>query len=293
MTYMSPLSASALPFAVKRLTGALGAEITGVDLTKPLSPESMAAVREAFLAHSVLVFRNQVLSPGALADLGRQFGELEEEPFIPKLEGFPGVYQLTGAGAGARLSTQNLHWHADHTYREIPSLGTILYGVSVPEIGGDTVFANMYLAYDGLSDVMRRIADQLTIVHDVLQYGISSGHLASNKPEALQRLVMMRTRFPAVEHPLVCTHPETGRRFLFINPAWAIGIKGMTTNEARPLLDMFNAHATQPKYQCRVRWSDNTAVMWDNRCLQHAAIADYTGARHMYRVALAGTWRPS
>jgi taurine dioxygenase len=292
MTFMAPQAEIRPPIGLRRLTGALGAEISGVDLSAPLPSSQMAAIRQAFLDHSVLIFRDQALSPGALADLGRQFGELEEEPFIPKLEGHPGVYQLTGAG-GARLSTQNLHWHADHTYREIPSLGTILYGVSVPEVGGDTVFANMYLAYEGLSDTLRPIVDNLVVIHDVLQYGITSGHLSSNKPEALDRLVKMRTRFPAVEHPMVCTHPETGRKFLFINPAWTIGIKGMTTAESRPLLDMLNAHATQPKYQCRVRWDNGTAVMWDNRCLQHAAIADYAGPRHMYRVAIAGTWRPS
>jgi taurine dioxygenase len=290
MTYVQPTRIHA-GFEIQGMTGALGAEIHGIDLGAPLSEGQVTSIRRALADHAVLVFRNQTIAPEGLARLGRLFGKLEEEHFIPKLDGHDGVHQLTGA-VGGRLSTQNLHWHADHTYREFPSMGVLLYAVDVPQVGGDTVFANMYLAYETLSDTMRRVVDGLVVVHDVLQYGLKSGHFSLGKVEMIERLRMMRQRFPQVEHPLVCTHPDTGRRFLFINPAWAAGIKGMSDQESRPLLDFLNAHATQPKFQCRLRWQNGTLALWDNRCLQHSGIADYTEGRLMHRVAIAGTWRP-
>ncbi|MDX2222459.1 MAG: TauD/TfdA family dioxygenase [Rhodospirillaceae bacterium] len=277
---------------IRRLTGALGAEVDGVDLGRPLPPDTKATLDQLILDHSVLVFRNQTLSPLQLAALGRQFGELEEEPFIPKLEGHEGVYLLSGAG-GSRLSTQNLHWHVDHSYREVPSYGTFLYAIDVPAAGGDTLFASMYHAYDALSAEMKRIVDGLVVIHDVLQYGLNAGHMSLGRPEVIGRFAAMRQRFPQIEHPLVCTHPETGRKFLYINPAWASGIKGMTPAESGALLAFLNAHATQQaKFQCRVHWTNGTVVFWDNRCVQHSPTADYTDPRIMHRVAIAGRWRP-
>ncbi|MBL8643135.1 MAG: TauD/TfdA family dioxygenase [Rhodospirillaceae bacterium] len=278
---------------LRRLTGALGAEVGGIDLSRPLSPSLKAELDQAILEHSVLVFRNQSLSPTQLKQLGHQFGEIEDEPFIPKLEGHKGVYLLSGAG-GARLTTQNLHWHVDHSYREIPSYGTFLYAVDVPEVGGDTMFASMSKAYEALSPAMQRIAEGLVVIHDVLQYGLQAGHMSLARPEFIGRLQGMRSVYPQIEHPLVCTHPETGRKFLYINPAWAAGIKGMSPQESQALLSFLNVHATQqPKLQCRVRWENKTLVFWDNRCVQHSPIADYTDARVMHRVAIAGTWRPA
>lgn len=278
---------------VKRLTGALGAEIAGIDLSQPIPAAQRHELDQAILDYAVLVFRDQTLSPEQLTALGRQFGEIEEEPFIPKLEGHEGVYLLSGSG-GERLSTQNLHWHVDHSYRDVPSYGTFLYAVDVPEAGGDTMFASMYLAYEALSPAMQRIAEGLTVIHDVLQYGLQAGHMSLARPEAIGRLQAMRAKFPQIEHPLVCTHPETGRKFLYINPAWASGIKGMSPQESQALLAFLNTHATQqPKLHCRVHWRNGTVVFWDNRCVQHSPVADYTDPRIMHRVAIAGSWRPS
>jgi taurine dioxygenase len=279
--------------SVKRLTGALGAEIGGLDLSKPIIGPARAELDRAILDFSVLVFRDQKLSPEDLIALGEQFGEIEDEPFIPKLEGKPGVYLLQGAG-GTKLTTQNLHWHVDHSYREVPSYGTFLYGIDVPEAGGDTMFASMTKAYEVLSPVMQKLIDGLVVVHDVLQYPIQAGHITLNRPDSLARLQGMRSQFPQIEHPLVCTHPDTGRKFLYINPMWASSIKGMTQQESQALLNFLNAHATnQPKLQCRVKWENGTVVFWDNRCVQHSPIADYDTPRIMHRVAIAGTWRPS
>jgi len=288
----TPVSEPYRHINVRGITGALGAEIGGVDLSQSIPPAVRSEIDRAILEYSVLVFRDQTLSPEQLAEVGKQFGELEEEPFIPKLEGHEGVYLLSGAG-GARLSTQNLHWHVDHSYREVPSAGTFLYAIDVPEVGGDTMFASMYKAYDALSEPMKAIASQLTIIHDVLQYGLTAGHMSLARPEAIGRLQAMRGRFPQIEHPLVCTHPETGRKFLYVNPSWASGIKGMSPKESQALLTFFNEHSTQQvKLQCRVRWANGTVVYWDNRCVQHSPIADYTAPRIMHRVAIAGSWRP-
>jgi len=278
--------------SIARITGALGAEIGGVDLSQPLPPHIMAEVRQAILDYSVLVFRDQNLTPETLAAAGKQFGELEDEPFIPKLEGHEGVFKLSGSG-GDRLSTQNLSWHVDHSYREVPTMGTILYGVDVPQAGGDTLFANMFLAYETLSPAWQEIAQNLTVIHDVMQYGLQSGHLSFNNPAVIGRIQGMRQRFPQIEHPLVCTHPDTGRKFLYINPAWAFGIKGMTAKESRPLIEFLNEHALQTRFQCRVHWRNGTAVFWDNRCVQHTPTADYNEPRIMHRVAMAGNWRPT
>ncbi|MBL8628629.1 MAG: TauD/TfdA family dioxygenase [Rhodospirillaceae bacterium] len=290
------LAACAAPYRilkVRRLTGALGAEIEGVDLSQHIPADVRAELDRAVLDFAVLVFRNQTLSPAALKRLGEQFGEIEEEPFIPKLEGHEGVYLLQGSG-GARLSTQNLHWHVDHSYRAVPSYGTFLYAVNVPEAGGDTMFACMTKAYEALSPTMQKIADGLVVIHDVLQYGLQAGHMSLARPEFIGRLQGMRSVFPQIEHPLVCTHPDTGKKFLYINPAWASGIKGMSPQESQALLAFLNTHATQqPKLQCRVRWENGTLVFWDNRCVQHSPIADYTEQRIMHRVAIAGTWRPT
>lgn len=278
---------------VRRLTGALGAEISGVDLSQAIPAPIRAELDRAILDYSVLVFRDQKLSPEQLVTLGQQFGEIEEEPFIPKLEGHEGVYLLQGSG-GARLSTQNLHWHVDHSYRDVPSFGTFLYAINVPEAGGDTMFACMYKAYEALSPAMQRIAEGLVVIHDVLQYGLQAGHMSLARPEFIGRLQAMRAKFPQIEHPLVCTHPDTGRKFLYINPAWASGIKGMSPQESQALLAFLNVHATQqPKLHCRVHWENGTVVFWDNRCVQHSPVADYTDQRIMHRVAIAGTWRPA
>ncbi|MGE0581647.1 MAG: TauD/TfdA dioxygenase family protein [Steroidobacteraceae bacterium] len=278
---------------VTPLSGALGCEVAGVDLAQ-LDDATFAQIHAAFLAHSVVVFHDQRLDEAALAAFGRRFGKLEDEPFLPLRAQTEGVYQLRGAGRNEqRLSTQNLGWHVDHSYQRNPSLGAVLYAVDVPEAGGDTLFANMMLAFDGLSAPLQRFLTGLTGIHDVLHYGVSSGHHSIATQAGLERLAQARARFPQTEHPLVCTHPETGRRILYINKGWTSAVKELHPQESRALLAMLNEHALQPTHQCRVRYRNGTVCMWDNRCVQHSPNSDYTGPRHMLRVALHSDWIPS
>lgn len=278
---------------VRPLTGALGCEVSGVDLAN-LDDDGFAQVHAAFLQYSVVVFHDQKLDEAALAAFGRRFGKLEEEPFLPLRAETEGVYQLRGAGKNEqRLSTQNLGWHVDHSYQKNPSLGAVLYAVDVPEAGGDTLFANMMLAYEGLSQPMQQFIQGLTGIHDVLHYGVSSGHHSISTQAGLERLTQARARFPQTEHPLVCTHPETGRKILYINKGWTSAVKELRPAEGRALLAMLNEHALQAVHQCRVRYRNGTVCMWDNRCVQHSPNSDYSSPRHMLRVALHSDWIPS
>lgn len=278
---------------VRPLTGGLGCEISGVDLAR-LDDATFAQVHAAFLEYSVVVVHDQQLGEADLAAFGRRFGKLEEEPFLPLRAATEGVYQLRGAGKNEqRLSTQNLGWHVDHSYQKNPSLGAVLYAVDVPEAGGDTLFANMQLAYEGLSAPMQQFIAGLTGIHDVLHYGVNSGHHSISTQAGLERLTQARARFPQTEHPLVCTHPETGRKILYINKGWTSAIKELRPAEGRALLAMLNEHALQPVYQCRVRYRNGTVCIWDNRCVQHSPNSDYSSPRHMLRVALHSDWEPS
>jgi len=275
---------------IRPITGALGCEILGVDLSR-LDDARFSEIYQAFLDYSVIVFRDQDLSQADLAAFGQRFGKLEDEPFIPNRAEHPGVYRMTGASDG-KLSTQYLDWHMDHSYQKNPSLGAILYAVDVPETGGDTLFSNNYLALEALSPAMRQFISGLTAVHDVLEYGLRSGHMSIRTAEQIRHLAKVREQRPQVEHPLVCTHPETGRKMLYINDAWACSIKELNRMESEALLAMLNRHALHDRFKCRVRWQNKSVVMWDNRCVQHSPICDYTERRELLRVAIHSDWIP-
>ncbi len=279
-------------FDVDPITGALGCEISGLDLSKPVDEATFQELKQALLEFSVLVFRDQDLKREHVAAYGKLWGELEVEPFIPNKDGLDDrVYTMTGAG-GKRLSTQKLAWHVDHSYQKNPSFGAFLYAVDVPKTGGDTLFANMSHAYNELSPGFQEFLSDKKAIHDVLSYGMQSGHVTTAKVEGLERMVKMRRAMPQVKHPLVCSHPDTGKKFLYLNQAWVTAIDGFTLEESKAVLDLLNRHAVQPKFQCRVRWRNGTAVMWDNRCVQHSPTPDYSDPRIMLRVAIHGAWEP-
>jgi len=280
------------PLDVRPLTGALGAEIHGLDI-RNLDESVFDQIYQAFLDYSVLVFRDQELSEPEFADFGRRFGKLEEEPFLPNKSETPGVYYFYGAPKdGKQLSTQKLGWHMDHSYQKNPSLGAILYALDVPAVGGDTLFASSYEAYEGLSPAMQEMLEGKVAIHDVLQYGLNSGHHSIGTEKALLTLAKMRKGFPQTEHPLICKHPETGRKMLYINKAWTTAIKGLTTEESTALLNMLKEHSLKEIYQCRVRWYNKSLIIWDNRCVQHSPNSDYTESRRMLRLALHSDWVP-
>lgn len=288
----NPAEVSA-PFDIVPLTGALGCEIFGVDLAN-LDEASFAKIHAAFLRYSAIMFHDQNLTQEQFAEFGRRFGALEDEPFLPHKGDVPGVFYLKGAPQNAsRLSTQNLGWHADHTYQKNPSLGAMLYAIDVPAAGGDTLFASNYLAYEGLSPAMKDfLADKIGI-HDVLQYGLNSGHHSTATMKGLGMLTGMRSKFPQMEHPLVCTHPETGRKMLYLNQAWTVAIKDLHKEESEAILGMLKAHALKDIYRCRFRYRNGSLMLWDNRAVQHSPNSDYLTERFMWRVALHSDWEPS
>lgn len=277
---------------VRPITGALGCEIFGVDLAN-LRDGEFARIHQAFLDHSAVMFHDQVLTQEQFAAFGQRFAKLEDEPFLPHRADVPGVFYLRGAPKNARtLSTQNLGWHADHTYQRNPSMGAMLYAREIPAAGGDTLFASNYLSYEGLSPAMRQFVDDKIAIHDVLQYGLNSGHHSTATVAAIEMLLKMRQKFPPTEHPLVCAHPETGRKMLYLNQAWTVGIKGLTRDESDAVLTMLKRHSVRDVFCCRFRYRKNSLMLWDNRAVQHSPNSDYTGQRLMWRLALHSDWQP-
>ena len=277
---------------IRPLTGALGCEIFGADLAN-LSDETFATIRKAFVDHSAVMFHDQILTQEQFADFGKRFAKLEDEPFLPFRADVPGVFYLRGAPkTGKVLSTQNLGWHADHTYQRNPSMGAMLYAREVPSAGGDTLFASNYLSYEGLSPAMQAFLEDKIAIHDVLQYGLNSGHHSAATVGAIDMLRKMRERFPQMEHPLVCRHPESGRKMLYLNQAWTIAIKGLNRDESDAVLTMLKRHSVRDIFCCRFRYRNNSLMLWDNRAVQHSPNSDYVGNRLMWRVALHSDWVP-
>ncbi|MBN8281232.1 MAG: TauD/TfdA family dioxygenase [Gammaproteobacteria bacterium] len=285
-------ASSSLPMEVKPLTGALGAEIYNVDLAR-LDDATFAAIHAAFLTYSAVMFHDQHLTQAEFAAFGQRFGSLEDEPFLPHRADVPGVFYLRGAPKNAKtLSTQNLGWHADHTYQRNPSKGAMLYAREIPAAGGDTLFASNYLSWEGLSPAMQAFLEDKIGIHDVLQYGLNSGHHSTASVQAIEMLGKMRAMFPQTEHPLVCRHPETGRKMLYLNQAWTVAIKGLTRDESEAVLTMLKRHSVRDIYCARFRYRPNSLMLWDNRAVQHSPNSDYTGARLMWRLALHSDWQP-
>ncbi|MEM7140239.1 MAG: TauD/TfdA family dioxygenase [Actinomycetota bacterium] len=268
---------------LRPLTGALGAEIRGVDLDD-LDDATAAAIHAAFVDRHVLVFRDQDLSPDAQIEFGRRFGELDVHPFVEMNDAHGEILDvitepddILNFGGG---------WHTDLTFLDEPDLGSILYAVDVPEAGGDTLFANQHLAYEALSPTMQEILGGLEAVHSAApQYGANGTSTLSKSMETKDSDLSYKT----VVHPVVRTHPASGRKALYVNGAFTTGIAGMLPNESGNLLRFLYKHATQERFTCRVRWEPGTLAMWDNRSVQHYALHDYAGQRrHMRRVTVKG-----
>jgi taurine dioxygenase len=271
---------------VRPLTGALGAEIFGADLSQPLPDDVFAEIHAALLENLVIFFRDQDITPGQHTAFGRRFGELHVHPYIPSLEGHPEIIPLGGEAPGPSSYARNANeWHTDLTYTEIPPMGAILHGLEIPATGGDTMFANMYAAYESLSDRIRHLIDDMTAVHSVT--ATKSLHELSS-PAQVKSLQQQLEISPPGEHPVVRTHPESGRKGLFINQHFTSHLNGVSERESRALLNLLCEHVNQPEFHCRFRWRDNSIAFWDNRCTQHYAIFDYAERRRMHRVTVCG-----
>jgi taurine dioxygenase len=270
-------------FTVEPVAGALGAEITGIDLAKPLSDETLAALRRAWLEHGVVFFRDQELSPAAFLAFARRFGEVIEYPFVKGLPEHPEIIPVLKQ-ADERVNFGGI-WHSDTAYLDIPPMASMLIAREVPPAGGDTLFASMYLAYETLSDGMKRLLAGLRGINSSASADVSKTREDRMKDSARADA---RQEYVA-SHPIVRTHPETGRKALYVNVAHTVGIEGLTPEESAPLLDFLFRHQIRPELTCRFRWRPRSLAFWDNRCVQHNAVNDYQGHRRlMHRITLAG-----
>jgi taurine dioxygenase len=270
-------------FDIHPIAGAIGAEIHGVDLGGNLPDATMAAIRQALLDHLVICFRDQRLPPDRLLALARRFGTPIEYPFVKGIEGFPEIITVS------KLEHETVNfggvWHSDTSYLQEPPMATLLVAREVPEAGGDTIFANQYRAYETLSDGMKRLLAGLRGISSSVKADASRTRedriRSDGSAEARRQLV--------AEHPVVRTHPETGRKALYVNRAHTVGFAGMTEEESAPLLEFLFRHQIRPEFTCRFRWTSGSLAIWDNRCAQHYAVNDYAGHRRiMQRITLAG-----
>jgi taurine dioxygenase len=264
---------------VRRMTPAIGAVIEGIDLGHDLDHDEFALVHDALIDHGVIFFRDQDISVEAQKAFGMRFGTLHTHPNDPGLEGHPEVMIIHADESSKRVAGES--WHSDVSCDPEPPLGSILRIHTLPETGGDTVFASMYAAYEALSEPMRRFLDGLTAVHDGAPY-YRSVNARIGRPESGRE-------YPHAEHPVVRTHPESGRKALFVNEMFTTRINGLSAAESDAVLAMLFDHVKRPEFQCRFTWGKDSIAFWDNRCVQHMAIWDYwPRTRSGYRVTIKG-----
>lgn len=264
-----------------KIAGALGAEISGVDLARPLAQADFAELKRLWHEHLVLFFRDQKLDEARYMAFAQQFGEPVEYPLVKGLQGWPKIIEVKKleherAAFGAI-------WHSDTVYLERPPMASMLLARELPPFGGDTLFANMYLAFESLSASLQRVLQELKAVHSSAKADVTKTR------EDRVRSDGKESRAFTSEHPVVRTHPETGRRALYVNPAHTVRFAGWTEEESAPLLAYLYQHQTRPEFTCRFSWRPGSLALWDNRCAQHNPVNDYHGYRRvMLRITLAG-----
>jgi taurine dioxygenase len=267
---------------IRPLTGGLGAEILGADVR---DREQFEEIHAAFAKHSVIVLRDQKISPEDHLDFARRFGPININRFFKPVDGHPEIAtvlkekdQKEAVGEG---------WHTDHSYDQVPAMGSILHAIEMPPFGGDTLFVSMGAAYEALSAPMRRFLDGLTAIHSSRHvFGVTT--LGSEAAKS-GRLSNADAATQDAHHPVVIRHPLSGRRGVFVNPVFTTHIEGLRPDESAAILNMLYEHCKQPEFQCRVRWQEGDVTMWDNRATWHKAINDYQGFRRlMHRVTVDG-----
>jgi taurine dioxygenase len=268
---------------VRRIAGALGAEISGVDLCRELADETVADIRKAWLDHCVIFFRDQDLPSARFLGFAKRFGAVIEYPFVKGIEGFPEIIPVV------KLEHERINfggiWHSDTSYLEAPPMGTLLIAREVPPHGGDTMFANAYLAYETLSEGMKRLLDRLVAVNT----SVLADQSRTREDSVRQNLRADAKEEYVAEHPVVRTHPETGRKALYCNVGHTLRFKDMSVEESRPVLDYLFRHQVRPEFTCRFSWRPGSVAFWDNRCALHNPVNDYHGYRRvMHRITLAG-----
>jgi taurine dioxygenase len=268
---------------VTRVGVNIGAEITGVDLRRPLSDDQFDAVNEALVENELIIFRDQQVTSENLMAFGRRFGPLTVHPFSPNDDNAPELIKFRNDETTPPFGTDV--WHSDETFRAEPPMATVLCAKEVPAVGGDTMFVSMSAAFEGLSDRVQQFISGLEAIHDFKPFKALFG----KSEEERRNLQRYELRYPPQVHPVVRVHPVSGRKVLFVNPQFTIGIKDMDERESRTLLDTLFHQALIPEYQFRHHWAPHTIAMWDNRSTQHYAIHDYyPQRRYMERVTIKG-----
>jgi taurine dioxygenase len=273
---------------VSPIAGAAGAELSGVNLASPLDADTVAAIRRALLDHCVIFFRNQELNVDQHKRLARYFGDIFIHPNFAGTQPDPEIVEIRREPGDSYIVGEE--WHTDTTMMPEPPMGAILYSLEVPPFGGDTLFANQYLAYESLSPGMNRTLENLRAVHSDRKVAGPNADL--NKRNAARSTKVRDDdawRETISVHPVVRTHPETGRKLLFVNHSYTVGLEGMTEAESKPLLDFLLDHGHRPEFTCRFRWTPGAVAFWDNRCTKHLAVNDAGSfRRRMRRIQIAG-----
>jgi taurine dioxygenase len=272
-----------MSLTIRRVAGALGAEISGVDLAQDLPDGVVAEIRAALVEHQVIFFRDQDLSPARQVAFGRRFGPLNIHPYVRGMEGYPEVMEIikepgdrTNFGGG---------WHSDTSFLERPAIGSILHAIELPEWGGDTLFSSQVAAYEALSPGMKATLEGLRAVHSAGREYSAQGHSAQKRSS--MSVAEAEGAVGEFIHPVVLAHPESGRKALYVNPAFTMRFEGWTKRESRPLLDFLFEHCRYEGYTCRFAWKPGSVAFWDNRQVWHFALNDYPGQRrHMRRVTV-------
>jgi taurine dioxygenase len=277
----TPLT-NAEQLTVGPIAGSLGAEIGGVDLAADLDDAVIAGIRQAWLDHGVVFFREQDLTPERFLAFAKRIGEPAEYPFVPGIDGHPEIIAVI------KLPHETVNfggiWHSDTAYLQQPPMATMLLARQVPPAGGDTMFADMYAAYEALSPAMQELLEPLGAVNSSALADVSK-----TREDRIRENGEPDDRVYEAVHPVVRTHPETGRKALYVNVAHTARFDGMTEDESRPLLQFLFQHQVKPEFTCRFRWQVGSLAMWDNRCVQHNPVNDYHGHRRvMHRITLQG-----
>ena len=266
---------------------ALGAEISGVDIAAGIDDEQFAELRQAFIDYSVIFLRDQEITPDQHVEFAHRWGEINVNRFFQEVESHPMIAEVRKeAHQKANIGSS---WHTDHSYDQIPAMGSILYAREVPQVGGDTLFASMYAAYDALSDGMKAMLSQMKAVHSSRHAFGETAYAGVDMDDLGGRLGNTGAATQDAVHPVVIRHPLSGRPSLYVNGDFTVRFDGWTQQESQPLLDYLYAHACQNEFTCRFHWRKGSMAIWDNRATHHCALNDYHGERRlMHRITLEG-----
>ena len=268
---------------IRRLAGALGAELSGVDLSQAVDDATIAAIRHALVEYQVIFFRDQDLNPAQQVAFGARFGPLNIHPYVAGMAEHPEVMEIIKEPS-ERINFGG-GWHSDMSFLETPAIGSILYALEIPQFGGDTLFASQAAAYDALSDGLKATLESLSAVHSASREYSAQG--ASAQKRSSMAIAEADGYVGEYVHPMVLVHPETGRKALYVNPAFTLRIDGWKTSESKALLDYLFNHCRYEAFTCRFHWDPGSIAFWDNRSVWHFALNDYPGQRrHMRRVTV-------